>query len=338
MRLSWLRDYAALPAARDHAVVEFVGKRHDAAQVIGYNKVAFIFHMLRRDIGDAAFGRAQRDIWRSHRFRAASWSDLRRTFAAAAGRDLSRFFAQWLERTGAPRLRLEGAKAVRFGDGHTVTLDLAQDFPAFSLTLPVTILTDQGAEHFTVRMDTPQSRHTMSTRGRPTGLAIDAGFDVFRRLDPAEAPPILRDVTLDGKTMTIIAGDDAGVRKAARRLAERLLDTAPRYGDSAAAASSGAPLLVIGRRAAVAAFLGRAGLDGAPPRIASRGKARAWAARHANRRYLVVEIDDMAAFPAVIRALPHFGSRGYVVMDKDGAIDRGAWPASGGPLQVDFRP
>ena len=48
MRLGWLRDCAALPAYRDIPVTQFTAKRDAAAHVIGYNKVAFIFHMLKR--------------------------------------------------------------------------------------------------------------------------------------------------------------------------------------------------------------------------------------------------------------------------------------------------
>ena len=47
MRLGWLRDFAALPEDRDIAVTAFRSKRHDASQVVGYGKVAFIFHMLK---------------------------------------------------------------------------------------------------------------------------------------------------------------------------------------------------------------------------------------------------------------------------------------------------
>lgn len=55
MRIKWLRDFAALPAERDQPVRNFQSKRHQAGQVIGYNKVAFIFHMLRLELGAADF-------------------------------------------------------------------------------------------------------------------------------------------------------------------------------------------------------------------------------------------------------------------------------------------
>ena len=274
MRLAWLRDYAALPNARDHAIVSFVGKQHDAAQVIGYNKVAFVLYMLRRDIGDSAFTEALRDLWRSHRFRATAWGDLRRAFSQAAGRDLAPFFAQWMERVGAPRLHLRASAVTSAGNDFEVAVDLEQEAPAYDLALPVTVVSSEGEERFTVSTGGTAGRHVLRTKGRPTSLVVDPDFEVFRRLHPEEAPPILRDVTLDSRSATVIPDREPEIRQAARRLAERLLDTAPRYRTPTEAIKDGSGLLVIGGRESVAMFLRKAGLDAPPPAIANRGTAR----------------------------------------------------------------
>lgn len=338
MRLAWLRDYAALPGERDHAIVSFVGKRHDAAQVIGYNKVAFVLHMLRREIGETAFTAALRALWRSHRFRIAAWNDLRAAFSAAAGRDLAPFFGQWLERVGAPHIRLRRAIVTATGDGFDVAIDLEQEAPAYGLTLPVTIHTNDGEERFTISTGGTTSRHVLRTTGRPASLVVDPEFEVFRHLDATEAPPILRDVTLDSRSATVIPDHDPEIHQPARRLAERLLDTAPRYRTLVEAMKEGAGLLIIGRRDSVAVVLREAGLDAPPPTITGRGKARAWAGRQNGRSYIAVIVDDPREFPGLIRALPHFGGRGFVVMEEGGVIERGAWPATGGPLRADLRP
>ncbi|MCW5700266.1 MAG: M1 family peptidase, partial [Rhodospirillales bacterium] len=55
MRASWLRDYAALPKSVDIPVSGFRARGHDASQILGYNKIAMVFHMLRQEIGEAAF-------------------------------------------------------------------------------------------------------------------------------------------------------------------------------------------------------------------------------------------------------------------------------------------
>ena len=106
MRLAWLRDFAALGSAADRPLAAFTSRTHGAEQVVGYHKAAMVFLMLRDAIGTEAFDRALRAFWREHRGGVASWDDLRVAFEAASKRDLGPYFAQWLDRAGAPALRL----------------------------------------------------------------------------------------------------------------------------------------------------------------------------------------------------------------------------------------
>ena len=333
MRLGWLRDYAALPAARDRPAVTFVTKVHDAAQVIGYNKVAFFFHMLRARIGAADFDDGVRRLWRRFRFRTAAWSDLARAFEDASGRDLGAFFDQWLRRAGAPELRLEDAGAQTDGARHRVSFTLAQASPPYALEVPIRITTAAGVQRVTVRLDVMRSWYRLAAEARPLALAVDPDFEVFRRLDAAETPPILRDVTLDGEAATLVLAGDERTRTAARVLAARLLDRPPRF---AAPAPANLPdsLLVIGAEDRVGTFLAEAGLPPVPPGLAGRGTARIWAGRHRGRRLLVVTADNGAAIEALHRPLPHYGRQGYLIFEGSKALLHGAWPAGAGPLSV----
>src|SRR5205823_8717949 len=131
----------ALPADRDAPVTRFRSKTHDASQVIGYGKVALIFHMLRDEIGDDAFKHGLRQFWNAHRFRSASWSDLRKAFEAAVRNDLGWFFDQWTERPGAPRLELLDASVIGQGSEFELELTLGQSVPIYRLKVPVEIAT-----------------------------------------------------------------------------------------------------------------------------------------------------------------------------------------------------
>lgn len=51
MRFGWLRDYAALPEDRDGALADFTSRVHGAAKIVGYNKSAYLFLMLRDMLG-----------------------------------------------------------------------------------------------------------------------------------------------------------------------------------------------------------------------------------------------------------------------------------------------
>jgi len=341
MRIGWLRDYAALPAARDHPVISFVSRSHDAEQVIGYNKVAFIFHMLRRNIGEQAFNRGIKLFWRHRAFTTASWGDLQNAFEEASRRDLGTFFRQWLEQSGAPKLVLKRSGA----HGNMVSFDLAQPASDYILSVPVDIETSTGRERFEAKIKGGRNHFDITTTSPALGLTIDPDFDVFRRLDPAETPPILRDVTLAAETRIIVPTKQDEFLKLATGLAGRLLDTGSGRSIHAAAADTplpATPLLVIGTPPDIDAFLARHGFAATPADIANRGTARAWVTRTSGpdgttRPTLLIEADSSRALQAISGPLPHYRRQGYVVFDGSKAIAKGVRPAGHGPLSVQFK-
>ncbi|HYF85981.1 M1 family metallopeptidase [Azospirillum sp.] len=325
MRLDWLRDYAALPAERDRPLTEFLSKTHDASQIVGYGKAAMLFHMLEAEIGRDAFDAGIRRFWSDHVFRDAGWPDLRRAFEAASGRDLGGPFAQWLERRGAPLLVLADARAD--GDGVLLTLRQEADRP-YALTVPVRVETAAGVEDRKVRFDAKEATLRVPAGAAVRAVSVDPDFDLFRRLAPGEAPPILRDVTLRPGAERVIAAD-GDAAEAARALAGRLMDGAGRQGGS-----GDTPMLLIGTDAAVARELERRGLGPVPAELAGRGSARAWVSRAADgRTALVVSGADAAALQALVRPLPHYGRQSWLVFDGAKATDRGVWSVGDSPLR-----
>jgi hypothetical protein len=333
MRLAWLRDFAALPAERDVPVTHFTGKRHDAGQVVGYNKVAFIFHMLRQELGDAVFAEGLRVFWRRQRFQIAGWTELREAFGSAAARDLGWFFEQWLERLGAPRLSLGDVEAVGEGDAFRVTLTVHQDSPAYRLSVPVVIDTDAGPLRRQIAVTGTETTATLIAEAAPSAVHLDPAHDLFRRLLPGETPPILRDVTLAENALTLIVAQNGDADRTARQLAEQLLDTPARFGSTEPAALAPVPLLIIGITSQLEAFLSRAELDPMPEVLAGRGTARVWTARRdRGAPLLVVAADDAEALAALLRPLPHYGGKSYLVFEGSRALETGLWPVPDSPL------
>ncbi len=178
MRRRWLADFATLPAGQAQPVKDFVARDHAASQVIGYNKGAMLFLMLRDEIGSQAFRAGIRRFWANQKFHVAAWSDLRNAFEVAAGRPLDAFFQQWLERPDAPQLTLHGAER---GD-RTVDFTLTQSDPPYLLNVPVEIETISGIERQVVRLDTSERRYSLRSAARITALRIDPDYRLFRRL------------------------------------------------------------------------------------------------------------------------------------------------------------
>jgi len=163
-----------------------------------------LFHMLRSELGDAAFLEALRGFYRSHVFTRATFADLGAAFQARTTRDLGPVLAAWTGRTGAPLLRVVSEKTAADGAGGTVTtVELAQEQPEepFPLAVPLALTcagTDSpvaGTAVFAGRTATAELR----CAGQPLRLDVDPRFDVMRRLDPLEVAP----------SLSTLLGDDA---------------------------------------------------------------------------------------------------------------------------------
>ncbi len=71
-----------------------------------YQKAACVLEMLRRDLGDDLFWRAVNDYLQAHRGGSVETDDLRRAVERSSGRNLERFFEQWIASTGFPELEI----------------------------------------------------------------------------------------------------------------------------------------------------------------------------------------------------------------------------------------
>ncbi len=103
----------------------------------------WVFHMLRRRVGDETFFATLRALIQEYSGRTMLLDDLRAKFVAAAPEaGLVTFFEQWLDRVGAPVLRHEWRET---GDGISVTIEQLQGGEPFELWLDVGIQSDGGA-------------------------------------------------------------------------------------------------------------------------------------------------------------------------------------------------
>jgi hypothetical protein len=166
-------------------------------------------------------------------------------------------------------------------------------------------------------------------------VALDPDFRVLRALDPAEVPPILRQVILDPATVTVLATpDDDTARAVAAELARGLLDHPPTFAEPAALPAR-APLLVIGLLPEVDRMLAQRALPPRPERLQGAGTAWIWTTYQANGKVLaVVAANSAEALRALLRPLPHYGRQSYLIFDGARAVERGVWPAPGREWQL----
>lgn len=101
------------------------------------------------------------------------------------------FFEQWLTRTGAPRLALDGVGVAEQG-GHFVLsgrLRQTQAGAAYRLRVPLRIATVDGPRWEHVDLVERTLDFEILLDARPRALSVDPRFDLFRRLATAETPP-----------------------------------------------------------------------------------------------------------------------------------------------------
>jgi len=322
MRLGWLRDLAALPPGAAKPLSAFRSRAHGADAATGYGKAAMVFVMLRDLIGKAAFEEGLRRFWAAHRFREASWDDLRAAFEATSGRDLRVFFAQWLERADAPAPHVVSARA----RGAAVAVTLGQGEPPYVLRVPLVFDGADGTVTRDVELSRTKETVRVSAGASARSLQLDPDLRLWRVLDPSTLPPILRQWIFARAPRYALVTDSNDVSIAAEHLTSRLFESPARRVELADAGAG--PLLIVGLHAEIDAALGRLGLPPRPSEASGRGSAQVWTIPRApgETPIAVVSARDSASLEALARPLPHYGSQSWLAFDGRRAFARGVWP------------
>jgi hypothetical protein len=181
--------------ANDFPLKDFKGRTNPADEAIGYGKCLMMNHMLRMEYGDQVFKYAYADFYENNKFKRASYDDIRKSFEKISGANLESFFNQWVNRTGAPTLKLKNVMVSKEGSNYVLTFSInqVQTENVFSLKVPVAIYLEGATEVKIERLvcDQRNNNYRLLLETRPLKLEVDPEFDVFRRLDKNEMPPTL---------------------------------------------------------------------------------------------------------------------------------------------------
>ena len=351
------RDYAA--AERDFALTEFRGRHSPATQAVGYGKTMMFFHMLRSRIGDDAFTRGLRQLYRDYRFRVAGFADLEQVFSDTADESLRDFFAQWVERVGAPELGLDEVSFSRSDAGYRLefTLEQRQPGPAYQLDVPLAVSLEgvSRAEHRAVSLVRKSQRFVLDFAERPLRIDVDPHFDLFRKLARTETPAAFTEL-FGARAMTVILprAAPAALLEGWQGFAQALGYTGPAveviWDDQIESLPPNRAVAVLGWQNRFAdemrAALEREGLDFEPAAVKTgltrtpiEGQAFAWATRDlrgetgsAARAWITADL--AAALPGVARRLPRYHRYSYVAFAGSEATNslKGYWAIQDGPL------
>ncbi len=338
MRLGWLRNFAAIPAGEHQSLASFRSRTHGAGAAVGYDKAAMVFLMLRDAIGEDAFRRGIRLFWQRHRFEVASWDDLRRAFEETANRPLKRFFRQWIQRTGGPRVTIQRAEA-RAANGQTrIAVTLSQSTPPYRLHVPLRFTGAKQSATQWANVSQAQQTVTLSLDWAPESVSLDPDFRLWRVLDPSILPPILREWIIARKPRLVVVSPGSAMADAASKLAGRLFEARARKVRANEIEDETTPVLLIGRHDDIEKTLEARGWPAPPSVISGRGTAQVWTLAQKKRGapVAVISARDAAALAALVRPLPHYGNQSYLVFDGSHALARGTWPTHVPAVPVEY--
>jgi len=353
-----LQKYTDFVRAReDFALTQFRSRHSAVTEAVGYGKALMLFHMLRYELGDELFIRGLREFYRQYRFRVAGFGDVEAVFSTVAGRSLGPFFEQWVQRRGAPALRIAEARATATGAGYLLSAVIEQTQPgaAYELRVPVAVQLEGMAQarEIAVQLAGKSTPLQLELPARPLRLAVDPRFDVFRRLQRDEIPPAISQALGAAHTLIVLpAAAPEAQRKAYATLARAWQAGKP--GSVAIVSDTGLERLPEDRtvwlfgwqnrfRAQLAAALADYGFaeQDAGIRVAGNllppdrhvvviGRQRA------NPEHAIgwLAAADPAALPGLGRKLPHYGRYSYLAFAgaaPDNVL-KGQWPVRHSPL------
>ena len=188
---AWLSDNNRIQ------LIDFLGaadREPGAKQIraVGYGRGTMFFHMLRKKIGDQAFFQNLRQLYAEKKDTAATWEDIRFFCEQASGKELTRFFQQWLTASDSATLSVSRPQVVEKEGLPHLVFDLKQtNTPPLQLEVPLVVDTPAGSLSRTIPLDSAGIRVEIALADRPTRLVIDPEYDLLRRLETGETPPVL---------------------------------------------------------------------------------------------------------------------------------------------------
>jgi tetratricopeptide (TPR) repeat protein len=174
-----LADVSAGALAYDTVPLSSVGRESPFSpqfQSSTLEKGAMIFHMLRWEIGDKAFEATLKGALSQYSDQGIRASDFYKVAEAQSQQNLTPFFAQWVDGTGAPQFSDKYA-VYRLGNnkGFRTIGEIGQDLDLFRMPVELRIETDGKTEIRKIDVVGTESQYVVDTFGRPRHISIDPG-------------------------------------------------------------------------------------------------------------------------------------------------------------------
>ena len=340
------RNYVA--EGQDFPLRDFTSRSSAATQAVGYGKTLMLWHMLRLELGDEMFLAGLRRLYEDYKFQRAGFDDIARLFSELSGRDLQGFFDQWVNRTGAPEIQMD----VEQVNGSQARIMFAQIQPGdpYAMTVPVALVYE-GEEQprvYNIALSQKVEGVMAEDYERLRGVIVDPYFDVFRKLDRAEIPPVIGQLFGASEIAFVLPREN---REQWRQLAESFAAGSRAdivNAEDISALPQDRSVWILGRSNPFAAVLqeqvagfgvgfGTMAVSMAGSEVAYLDRATVLTASHPANSELAlgwIHVDNMAALPGMIEKLPHYGKYSYLSFTGTEPVNdvKGVWTSNDSPM------
>jgi aminopeptidase N len=143
-------------------------------QSMTLEKGAMVFHMLRWEIGEENFSKTLRALVTQYSTKPIRTRDVEKVAEQESQQQLTAFFAQWLDGTGAPQF-VNKYTVYRLGNnkGFRTIGEIGQDLDLFNMPVELRVETEGKTEMKRVDVVGTSSQYVVDTFGRPRHIAID---------------------------------------------------------------------------------------------------------------------------------------------------------------------
>jgi aminopeptidase N len=149
-------------------------------QSVVFDKGAMVFHMLRWVIGDEAFHKTLRSMAEEYAWKTVSAQEFQHLAEKASNKELTYFFAQWVNSTGVPQFKRNWA-VYRLPKGYQVVGKMQQDLDIFRMPVEVRVIC-QGSRPVNQRIDMvgTTADFTIDTRTKPLRVLVDPASRILK--------------------------------------------------------------------------------------------------------------------------------------------------------------
>ncbi len=170
-------DVAAGALAYDTTPLSSVGRLDPFSpqfQSMTLEKGAMIFHMLRWEVGDKAFGDILKGALSQFAGGTIRTDDLERVAEAQTQQQLVPFFSQWIDGTGAPTFANKYS-VYRLGNnkGFRTIGEINQDLDLFRMPVDLRIETEGKTVNQKIEVVGTDTQYVVDTFGRPRQISVD---------------------------------------------------------------------------------------------------------------------------------------------------------------------